>query len=74
QTTDINSPSGVQVTINKSKAMSHQVSTARTLYTIRNRSGGRHALDILSLPLLLEIKGDALVRTRWKTPHLVYEN
>ncbi|KAI9569398.1 ribosomal L28e/Mak16 [Boletus coccyginus] len=49
KTIDIkDSPSGIQVTIKKSKGTPHQVSTARTTFTIRNRSGGRRALGVVA--------------------------
>ena len=49
QTIDIqDSPSGIQVTINKSKATLHQVRAARMTFTIRNRSGGRRALGVVA--------------------------
>ena len=49
QTIDIrDSASGIQVTVDKSKATPHQVSTARTTFTIRNRSGGRRALGVVA--------------------------
>ena len=34
--------------MNKSKATPHQVRTARTTFTIRNRSGGRRALGVVA--------------------------
>ncbi|KAF8131505.1 ribosomal L28e/Mak16 [Boletus edulis] len=49
KTIDIkDSPSGIQVTVNKSKATLHQVRGARTTSTIRNRSGGRRSLGVVA--------------------------
>ncbi|KAF9225201.1 ribosomal protein L28e [Gyrodon lividus] len=49
KTIDIkDSPSGIQVTVKKSKASPQQVRTARTTFTIRNRSGGRRALGVVA--------------------------
>ncbi|KAG8219284.1 ribosomal L28e/Mak16 [Butyriboletus roseoflavus] len=49
KTIDIkDSPSGIQVTVNKSKATPHQVCASRTTFTIRNRSGGRRASGVVA--------------------------
>ncbi|KAI6120949.1 ribosomal L28e/Mak16 [Pisolithus croceorrhizus] len=49
KTIDIrDSGSGIQVTTRKSKASPHAVRPARTTMTIRNRSGPRRALGIVS--------------------------
>ncbi|KAG9308975.1 ribosomal L28e/Mak16 [Chiua virens] len=42
------SPTGIQVTVNKSKATPNQARAAKVTFAIRNRSGGRRAFGVVA--------------------------